>query len=104
MKKILISAIALVMASSVPVFAQTHRAEARENRQEYRIHRSLRQGELTPREARQLSRQQQRIDRAQARASRDGHISRQERRRIEQMQDRASRNINRKSNNGYGYY
>ncbi|MGE6743466.1 hypothetical protein ACQKGC_24640 [Allorhizobium pseudoryzae] len=104
MKTILIGALALVMASSGPVFAQTHRSEARENRQEYRIHRSLRQGELTPREARQLSRQQHRIDRAQARAGRDGYISRQERRQIERMQDRASRNINRKSHNGYGYY
>jgi len=50
MKKIIISALALVMASSVPVFAQTYRSEAREYRQEQRIHRALRQGELTPRE------------------------------------------------------
>ncbi|MCO5733177.1 hypothetical protein [Rhizobium sp. SSA_523] len=104
MKKILIATLALVMASSVPVFAQTYRSEARENRQEYRINRALRHGELTPRETRQLARQQHRIDREKARAVRDGHVSRQERRKIERMQDRASRNIQRKSNNGYGYY
>ncbi|MFD1745865.1 hypothetical protein ACFSE1_10370 [Rhizobium helianthi] len=104
MKKLIISALALVMVSSVPVFAQTYRSEAREYRQEHRINRALRQGELTPREAHRLMRQQQRIDRAQARAARDGYVTRQERRQIERMQDRASRNIYRKSHNGYGYY
>lgn len=104
MKKIIISALAFVMVSSVPVFAQTYRSEAREYRQEHRIDRAMRRGELTPREARQLMRQQHRIDRAKARAARDGHITRRERQRIERMQDRASRNIYRKSHNGYGYY
>lgn len=104
MKKIIITALALVMASSIPVFAQTYRSEAREYRQEHRIHRAMRQGELTPREAHRLMQQQRKIDRAQARAARDGHITRRERHRIERMQDRASRNIYRKSHNGYGYY
>ncbi|NSZ10117.1 MULTISPECIES: hypothetical protein [Agrobacterium] len=106
MRKIIISALALLTVSfaALPVQAQTWRSEARESRQEYRIHRSARRGELTPREYRQLQRQQHRIDRAQRRAARDGYVSRRERREIQRMQDRASRNIYRKSHNGRGYY
>ena len=104
MKKIIITALALLVASAVPSFAQTYRSEARENRQEYRIYRGMARGELTPRELRNLSRQQYRIDRAQSRAGRDGYISYRERQRIERMQDRASRNIYRKSNNGRDIY
>jgi hypothetical protein len=106
MKKIIISALALLTVSfaALPTQAQTWRSEARESRQEYRIHRSARQGDLTPREYRQLQRQQRRIDGAKWRAGRDGYVSSRERRKIERMQDRASRNIYRKSNNGRGYY
>ncbi|CDZ28564.1 hypothetical protein [Neorhizobium galegae] len=104
MKKIIITALALLVASAVPSLAQTYRSEARENRQEYRIYRGMARGELTPRELRNLARQQHRIDRAQSRAGRDGYISYRERQRIERMQDRASRNIYRKSNNGRDIY
>ena len=106
MKKIIISALALLTVSfaAPPAQAQTWRNEARESRQEYRIDRSARRGELTRQEYRQLQRQQHRIDRAQRRAARDGYVSRRERREIQQMQNRASRNIYRKSNNGRGYY
>ncbi len=107
MKKIIISALALLtitFAAAPMAQAQSWRSEARESRQEYRIHRSARRGELTPREYRQLKRQQHRIDRAKRHAARDGHISRAERRQIERMQDRANRNIYRKSHNGRGYY
>ena len=104
MKRIVITALALVMASAIPSFAQTYRSEARENRQEHRIYRGAARGELTPRELNNIARQQHRIDRAQSRAARDGHISRNERRQIERMQDRASRNIYRKTHNGRDIY
>ena len=99
MKKIILTAVALVIASSMPGLTQTHRAESRENRQENRIVRGIVQGDLTPRETRKVIRQQNRIDRTQARAARDGYISPAERRRIERKQNRASRNIARKTHN-----
>lgn len=104
MKKALISALVLVVVSAVPSLAQTHRSEAREHRQEHRIYRGAANGEFTPRELGKLHRQQQRIDRTQWRAERDGYITRQERRRIERLQDRASRNIYRKSHNRRDWY
>ncbi len=107
MKKIILSALALLTISfaAVPAAqAQTWRSEARESRQEYRIHRNARRGDLTPREYRQLQRQQHRIDRAKRHAGRDGYVSPRERRQIERMQNRASKNIYRKSNNHRGYY
>lgn len=104
MKKIIIAAMALVMASTVPGLAQTYRSEGREHRQDHRIVRGIVQGELTPREFRNIKRQQHRIDRAQRNAARDGYVTRAERRKLERMQDRASRNIYRKSNNGRYVY
>jgi hypothetical protein len=100
MKKIIASALALVMLSAVPSVAQTYRSEGRENRQDYRIFRGAVQGEITPREMHRLQRQQDRIDRTQRRASRDGYISPRERRQMERQQNRASRNIYRKTHNG----
>lgn len=99
MKRIVLSAIALTMAATLPALAQSPRSEAREYRQDGRIYHALRRGEITPREYRNLTRQQSRIDRAQYRASRDGVVTREERRRIERKQDRASRNIYRKAHN-----
>lgn len=105
MKKIIIGAMAALMALSVPAIsqAQTWRSEAREHRQEHRIYRGAVRGELTPRETRNLARQQHRIDRAKHRAARDGYVTRRERHRIERMQDRASHNIYRKTHNNRGY-
>lgn len=104
MKKVVLSALAIVIASAVPSFSQTYRSEAREYRQEHRIYRGAARGELTPRELNNLARQQHRIDRAKARAARDGVITRSERREIERRQDRASRNIYRKTHNGRDLY
>lgn len=99
MKRIILTTLAIILASAVPTLAQTARSEYREHRQEHRIGRSLMQGDLTPRETRKLVRQQNRIDRAKARAGRDGYVTSRERRKVERMQDRASRNIYLKSNN-----
>lgn len=104
MKKIILTAVAVLMASSMPSLAQHHRAEAREYRQEHRIVRGAVRGELTPQELRQIQRQQRRIDRSQHRAARDGYISASERRRLERQQNRASRNIYRKTHNGRTIY
>ncbi|BDA84319.1 hypothetical protein Sa4125_18610 [Aureimonas sp. SA4125] len=95
----IIATVALVLAGAIPTLAQTARGEYRENRQEHRIGRALVQGDLTPRETRNLVRQQNRIDRAQRRVARDGYVTPRERRKVERMQDRANRNIHRKANN-----
>ncbi len=99
MKKTILIGLALLMASAVPSFSQTYRTENREVRQERRIVNGIVRGEFTPRELRNIARQQQRIDRAQNRAAQDGYVSRAERRKLERIQDRASRNIYRKKNN-----
>ncbi|MNE13576.1 hypothetical protein D3C80_1064160 [compost metagenome] len=106
MKKIVIGAMALMMAATIPTLsqAQTYRSEAREHRQDYRIYRGAVRGELTPGELRQIQRQQNRIDRFKARTARDGYVTRGERRKIDQMQDRASRNIYRKTHNNRSVY
>ena len=104
MKKIILSTLAVVMVSAMPVLAQTYRTEGREYRQENRIMRGAVQGKLTPQELRNIARQQQRIDRAQNRAARDGVVTPRERREIERRQDNASRNIYRKNNNGRTMY
>lgn len=104
MKKIILLAVAALVASAAPGSAQTYRGDVRESRQEHRIIRGAVQGDLTGRETRRLLRQQDRVDRAQHRAGRDGHVTRREANRIERLQDRASRNIARKSNNGRYHY
>lgn len=104
MKRIVLGALALLMATSMPGLAQTYRADSRDARQNHRIVRGAVNGELTGREARQLARQQHRIDRTRARAARDGVITRAERREIARQQDRASRNIHRKTHNNRTAY
>ena len=103
-KTTILAAIGLVVASALPSAAQTYRTENRELRQQNRIVRGIVRGELTPQELRRIQRQQNRIDRSQARAARDGVVTPAERRRLERQQNRASRNIWRKTHNNRGTY
>ena len=103
MRKIILAAIAVVVASTAPGLAQSNRIENRESRQDFRIVRGAVQGELTGRETGKLLRQQDRIGRVQHKATRDGYVTRREANRIERMQDRASRNIARKAHNRRHY-
>ncbi|MBN9490894.1 MAG: hypothetical protein J0H44_26965 [Alphaproteobacteria bacterium] len=57
------------------------------------IRHGIRDGQLTPGEAARLERGEQAINRAQARAEADGHVSSSERRRIDNMADRESHQI-----------
>lgn len=105
MKSLILSATALFLAAStLPGAAQAWRTERREDNQQQRIWRGAMKGDLTPRELRNLARQQHRIDRAQQRAAADGVITPRERRELKRMQDRASRNIYRKKNNQRDIY
>lgn len=102
MRRILVSAIAMVMAATMPGLAQTWRVERRDENQHWRIERGAANGDLTPHELKALRWQQGRIDWAQRRAARDGVITRREARRLEQLQDRASRVIDSKTYNDRG--
>lgn len=111
LRTIIVGAVALVIGSAAPAaadsvrhYGDSGRSVVREHRQEQRIYRGAIRGELTPAELRRLARQQERIDRAQWRAGRDGYISRSERRKIERMQDRANRNIYRKKHNSRDFW
>ena len=94
---------ALALALLAPLAAaqakpncRPHGVNARERRQEQRIHQGVRSGELTRREAERLQAEQARIrvDEAFARRS-GGEFTARERARIEREQNKASRDIYR---------
>lgn len=102
MKKTILAAAAILVASSAPALAQHYypgNSDRREYNQERRIHQGLRSGELTWGEARSLRRQQYRIDRYQDRAIADGYLSAREQRKLDRKQDRASDRIYRMKHN-----
>ncbi|HEX2523563.1 MAG TPA: hypothetical protein VHP35_15685 [Terriglobia bacterium] len=72
----------------------------REWRQQARIWRGFRSGDLTRQEFRQLERQQALIHRSEARARRDGDFTARERLRVKRQQNRVSRNISRQIHDG----
>jgi|GEM_PF-2722248 len=77
--------------------------DARQYRQAAAIRHGIVTGQLNRREATYLVRQQREIDRAEAWAQADGHVSWRERQRIEAMQDRASRSIRRELGDRRGW-
>jgi hypothetical protein len=102
LKKLL--APALVVAALIAPLAGTANAaqrhprsiNSRERRQERRIHRGVRSGELTRRETVRLQRQQARIRVNEAYARRSGGtFTARERARIRHQENRASRRIHR---------
>ncbi len=73
--------------------------QKREQNQEKRIDQGVKSGQLTPREAGKLERQQARIRQNESRMKSDGKLTRKERRKLTKEQNRASRNIYRKKHN-----
>src|SRR5690349_14098751 len=71
----------------------------RQDYQQDRIDRGVRDGQITRSEQYRLEQGERQIDRAQARAMADGHVTPQERARIDRMTDRESREIYRDSHN-----
>jgi hypothetical protein len=67
--------------------------DQRQARQEQRIQRGVARGDITPREARELWRQQREIDRAEANARADGRINRREMQELVAMLDDADQSI-----------
>lgn len=104
--KTLIAAAALGLAAltaAAPVCA--HQVNGREANQQRRIEQGVRSGELTPREAAHVERQQGRIDDrvARQRASNGGYLRPGQRARVAAAQERASRRIYRAKHNGRVY-
>jgi len=69
----------------------------RQDYQQNRIERGVRDGQITRSEQYRLEQGERQIDRAQARAMADGHVTPQERARIDRMTDRESREIYQQS-------
>ena len=82
---------------AVPALAERggDRSEARQDRQQHRIERGIRSGDLTRPEARRLWRGQDRIDRMQRHARADGRVSRHEAKRIHREVRRQNKRIYR---------
>jgi len=78
---------------------KAQRADIRDVHQEKRITRGVKNGQLTPREARRLEVQQGRIKKTEAKAKAYGKVTPRERAKINREQDRPSRNIYRKKHN-----
>ena len=71
----------------------------RQEVQQERIERGIRDGQITRSEAARLEQGERNIDRAQRQAMADGHVTPQERARIDRMTNRESREIYRDSHN-----
>ncbi len=102
MKKMILAAAAILVASAAPSLAQDYypgNSDTRQYNQYQRIHQGMRSGELTRAEARNLHRQQQRVDRYQNRAVSDGYLSQREQNKLDRKQDRASDRIYDKKHN-----
>lgn len=95
MKRLLITA---ALVAAVPGLAQaygtsTREVDKRQLNQEIRIQQGLRDGSLTRSEAARLQAEQERIQRLENEAKRDGYISAAERERLRRAQNDASRHI-----------
>ena len=103
MKKLItLSAILAACTFAVPAMAQRGGdwVDAHQNRQQHRIDKGVRSGDLTRHEARRLDRGQDRIDRMQRQARDDGRVTRHERRRISEEVARQDRHIYRERHDG----
>lgn len=99
MKRLLVAAaLAAAALTAVPATAQVN---MHQERQQERIERGVRSGDLTGREAAHLERQQGRIARAEhrMRARNGGYLNRHQRRKLEMRQMRASRHIHHARHN-----
>jgi hypothetical protein len=89
-------------ATGNPNSASSQRMQAdvqRNVNQQERIEQGLRSGELTKREAANLERGQAQVDRKEARAGADGHVSAHEQHAIQDAENHQSKNIHRKKHN-----
>jgi hypothetical protein len=104
MKRITMIILAVAIAASIAGVASaqpgTQGLDRREWRQHERIHRGVRSGQLTPREARHLRLGQRHIRRVELRSWADGRIGPRERARLHRALDRQDARIWRLKHNG----
>ena len=90
--------LAAITALALPASAQTEstkRIDKRQDRQESRIERGEKSGQLTKKEAARLEKGQARVQKMEDKAVADGKVTAKERARIEKAQDKQSRKIHR---------
>ena len=100
-----IIACAVLALTSVAGWAQTPPETAsgtvqRDVNQQKRIEQGLQNGSLTSREAALLERDEQKVDKLQAKALKDGNLTPAERRQLRAAQNKSSRDINAAEHNG----
>lgn len=95
MKNLVVLLLISILVS--PAFARPD--QRRQMRQEHRIEKGVKSGQLTDGEAKRLERGQAHIDRAQARAESDGVISKGEEAKLQHMENNQSRRIYRLKHN-----
>lgn len=85
----------LVISVVLPAFAQTQSpgVDRREQRQQQRIQQGMQSGQLTPKEAARLEREQARIREEEAAMKADGKLDASERRKLHQDLNRSGRHI-----------
>ncbi len=91
-----IAAAVIALAFAGAAFAQsasTPGVDKRQAVQERRIQEGVASGQLTPREANRLDRQQKKIDKMESRAKADGVVTARERTRLHRQLDKANRAI-----------
>lgn len=88
-----ISAILSILMMSLPFAAEARRDQGREVRQQMRIHKGVKSGELNKAEAHRLRRGQRRVDKTQREAKADGVVTPEEQAELEKRQDIQSKRI-----------
>ena len=83
----------LAIAAAQEDTDSTKRIDKRQDKQEQRIEKGVKSGDLTKKESKRLEKGQARIDAAEKEAMKDGKITKEERARIEKMQDQQARDI-----------
>ena len=102
------SALATLLVSLVATAVQaqdntaTPRVDERQAVQQRRIDNGVATGQLTPREARRMQRQQRAVGAAETQAKSDGVVTKTERRKLDRMQAHPSRNIHRQKHDAQG--
>lgn len=92
---------AIMLAASSAAMAQapapgapvTPRVDQRQENQQQRIDQGVASGQLTPREAARMDRQQGRVAASEAQAKSDGVVTKKERARLAHQQNKTSRHI-----------
>jgi len=100
MKKHLIITTACI--AGLLIFSQAASAgnlKKRMHRQDQRIQQGIRSGEITPREARKLTRDQRKIRQLRRHYLSDGHLSKRDRKILNKRMDQSSKRIYRYKNN-----